>query len=359
MSNLMERRNFLKKSLLTAGALGLGKYAYADNPPPVAGRHPSELPMPENVSNRDVPHFEAMRTPALVAYHRDSRDSAIWIRWKNEIVTCYRAEALQKYPYFYPLNALNSGLSLTTETGMPYPHHRSVFFGLDRVSHGESMHNFWQNNPDRDRIVSTKLELGECTEKSVEFFNDCLWVPFQKEPIIADKRRFVLTILNDESYTLDCYFELTALSDDVVFNRTNHGLFGARLANDLTVNAGGVMINSEGEQRERGTHDKPARWMATYGKRFGRTDGLVEGLAIMTPPYTRAPFDKDIWFTRNYGNISPMPFNVFDREETLSFPKNDVLKLAYRLVTYTSVPTNSFLNTQWDEFTALSEGKRS
>ena len=353
----MERRNFIKKSLLTVGVVGLGKYAFADNPTPRAG-HPSEFPMPENVPGRDVPHFEAMRTPALVPYERDSRNTALWIRWKNEVVTCYRAETRQKYPYFYPLRALHSGLSLTTETGNPFPHHRSVFFGLDRVESPHGRHNFWQNHPDRDRIVSTRLELGETTERSVEFFNDCLWTPVNREPIIADKRRFVLTVIDDNSYTLDCYFELTALTD-VIFNRTNHGLFGARLANDLSVNAGGVMINSEGGQRQRDTHGKPARWMATYGKRFGRNDGLIEGLAIMTPPYERAPFNDDIWFTRNYGNISPMPFDAFERYHTHNFPKGDQFKLAYRLVTYTGVPTNAFLDAQWEEFATLSEGKRS
>ena len=356
----MERRKFIKKSLLTASVIGLGgKYAFADNPTPRGG-HPSQFPIPENAHERwEVPHFEAMKTPALVPYERDSRNTAIWIHWKNEILTCYRAETRQKYPYFYPLEGLGSGLSLTTEAGNPFPHHRSVFFGLDRIETADGeRHGFWQNHPDRDRIVSTRLELGEMTERSIEFFNDCLWTPHQREPIIADKRRFVLTVIDDTSYTLDCYFELTALTD-LRFNRTNHGLFGVRLANDLSVNGGGVLINSEGGQRRQGTDNRPARWMAAYGKRFRRNDGLIEGLAIMAPPYTRAPFDKGVWFVRNFGNFSPMPFNALDRYETVSFPKNDVIKLAYRLVTYTGVPTTSFLNAQWEEFTALSEGKRS
>ena len=330
----MKRRNFLKTSLLTAGALGLGnQQILADKVIPVTG-DPADT--------------------HLTAYIYDSENSAVWIRWNNMILTCYRAEAMQKYPYFFPLRALKSGLSLTSETAHPWPHHRSVFFGLDKVNGA----NYWQNNPDKDKIVSKKLELGECTETSAEILNECLWTPFQKEPVIADKRRFVVNIINDETYTLDSYIEMTALTD-IVVDKTNHGFFGVRTEQDLSVDCGGVLLNSEGQQKQPNTHDKPAKWMTAYGKRFGREDGLVEGLAIMSPPYKRSPFDRNIWFTRDYGNFSPMPFNSFANDEKFIMPKNDVLRLAYRIVAFTGVPTESFLNKQWDEFTALSEGKRS
>ena len=328
----MERRKFLKSSLLTVGALGLGKYAIADNKP--------------------IPQFGDPASNHLTAYIYDSEKSAVWIRWKNSILTCYRAEAFQKYPYFYPLRAMKSGLSLTTETAHPWPHHRSVFFGLDKVNGA----NYWQNNPDKDRIVSKKLELGECTEKSAEILNECLWTPFEKEPVIADKRRMVLTILDDETYTLDCFFELTALTE-VVCQKTNHGLFGVRLEQDLSVDGGGILLNSEGEQKQANTLNKYARWMTAYGQRYGRNDGLVEGMAIMSPPYKRIPFNGSIWFTRDYGNFSPTPFDALT--DNFVMPKGDVLRLAYRIVAFTGTPTNSFLNAQWDEFAALSEGKRS
>jgi len=329
----MERRNFLKSTLLSIGALGLGRSVFADKPIPTYGD-----PLQDH----------------LTAYIYDSQNSAVWIRWKSAVLTCYRAEAFQKYPYFYPLRALKSGLSLTMESGQPWPHHRSVFFGADKVNG----RNYWQNNPDKDRIVSKKLALGECTEKSAEILNECLWTPFEGDPIIADKRRFVLTILNDESYTLDSYIEMTALTE-VAFEKSNHGFFGVRTEHDLSVDGGGVLLNSEGQQTQANTLDKPARWVTAYGKRYGRDDGLVEGLAILSPPYKRSPFDKSVWFTRDYGNFSPQPFNSFAKDEKFIMPKNDVLRLAYRIVAFTGTPNNSFLNAQWDEFAALSEGKRS
>ena len=330
----MERRNFFKTSLLSIGAFGFGnQYISADNPIPKTG-DPADT--------------------HLTAYIYDSENSAVWVRWRNRILTCYRAEALQKYPYFYPLQALKSGLSLTTETAQPWPHHRSVFFGLDNVNKA----NYWQNNPDKDRIVSKKLYLGECNEKSAEILNECLWTPFKGEPVIADKRRFVVTIIDDETYTLDSYFEMTALTD-VICEKTNHGFFGVRIEQDISVDHGGVLLNSEGQQKQENTLDKPARWMTAYGKRFGRNDSLVEGLAIMSPTYKISPFDRSLWFTRDYGFFSPMPFNAFTQEEKFVMVKNNVLRLAYRIVAFTGIPNNSFLNNQWNEFNLLSEGKRS
>ena len=313
--------------------MSLCKYTFADNPIPRTGDA--------------AVHY-------LTAYIYDSENSAVWIRWKNSILTCYRAEMYQKYPHFYPLRALKSGLSLTTETAQPWPHHRSVFFGLDRVNDA----NFWQNNPDKDRIVSKKLALGECNEKSAEILNECLWIPFGKEPIIADKRRFVVSIIDDETYTLDAYIEMTALTE-VVCEKTNHGFFGVRLEQDLSVDGGAVLLNSEGQQTQQNTLGKTARWMTAYGKRSGRDDGLIEGVAILSPPYKRPPFDKNLWFTRDYGFISPMPFDFFDQGENFVMPKNDTLRLAYRIVAFTGTPTNSFLDNQWDVFAALSKEKRS
>ena len=193
---------------------------------------------------------------------------------------------------------------------------------------------------------------------SAEILNECLWTPFQGQPIIADKRRFIIKIINNETYTLDSYIEMTALTD-VTCEKTNHGFFGVRDEQDLSVDGGGVLLNSEGQQKQENTLDKYARWMTSYGKRYGRTDGLVEGVAIMSPPYKRSPFSRSVWFTRDYGNYSPSPFNSFANDEKFIMPKGDVLRLAYRTVAFTGVPTTAFLNKHWEEFTALSEGKRS
>ncbi|MDR1958205.1 MAG: PmoA family protein [Planctomycetaceae bacterium] len=331
----MKRRDFLKSSLLTAGAaagaVNFGSPLFAGKP---------------------VPQYGDAKEAGLTTYNYDSPNTAVWVRWNNMPVTCYRAEFYQKYPYFYPLQSLKTGLSLLSETGQPWPHHRGLFFGADKVNGG----NFWQNNPDKDRIASNKITLGNCTDKSSEFFNDCSWNRFQVGPILSDKRRFLLNVLDETTYTLDCWFELTALTE-VTIQKSNHGFFGIRTADDIAVTSGGVLVNSEGQQTEKETLGKPAKWMTSFGKRYGRSDGLVEGIAVLCPAYKRAPFDKMQWFTRNYGNFSPMPFNFFENNQTFVMPKEDVLKLAYRIVVYTGEANPQFLNAQWDDFAQLTDGK--
>ena len=74
----------------------------------------------------------------------------VWVRVDSRVFTCYRAESTQKYPYFYPIVGPATGLPMTAETGMPWPHHRSMFLGCDHVNEG----NYWQQPLSHGQIVS-------------------------------------------------------------------------------------------------------------------------------------------------------------------------------------------------------------
>jgi hypothetical protein len=62
-------------------------------------------------------------TPRLSVERLDDR---IIVRVDGRTFTCYRFGAGQKYPYFYPVNGPLSGVSVTTESSLPWPHHRSL-----------------------------------------------------------------------------------------------------------------------------------------------------------------------------------------------------------------------------------------
>ena len=53
----------------------------------------------------------------------EQQDERIIVRIDDVTFTSYRFGDGQKYPYFYPLNGPVSGLSVTTESSLPYPHH--------------------------------------------------------------------------------------------------------------------------------------------------------------------------------------------------------------------------------------------
>ena len=74
------------------------------------------------------------------------------MRVDDRTFTRYRFGAGQKYPYFYPVNAPLSRVSVTTESSLPWPHHRSLFFSCDKVNGG----NYWQESNAEGQIVSRR-----------------------------------------------------------------------------------------------------------------------------------------------------------------------------------------------------------
>jgi len=278
----------------------------------------------------------------------------LWVSWDNTVLMSYRAHQTQKYPFFSPMAGPISGLPLVTETGRPWPHHRGVFFGLDNTNGG----NYWQDNLGRGQIISqgpsfakegTQYKLSPAT---AEIVDRCLWKRGTDEPIIEDQRKFVIKVLDERRYILDADIVMKALTD-VRIGQTNHGLFGVRCTHDLSPAGGGTLESSEGTKGERNTLGKPARWMAFYGKRAKLREEIVEGIAVFCPSKAPHPAFRDCpWFTRDYGNISPMPM-LWLRErgdDPLTIPQGEELRLRYRVVAFGGTPADAGLNGLWEEF---------
>ena len=280
----------------------------------------------------------------------------LWVRNDNSVLTSYRAHPTQKYPYFYPVAGPKSGLSLTAESGSPWAHHRSLFLGLDKVNGC----NFWYDSVSSGQIVSqgptfAKREDGQfqIDATSAELTDLCFWKQPNKEPIIKDERRFVFHILDDKRYVIDAFFTFTALID-ISIEQSNHGFFGIRTAPDLAPMGGGVMINADGNQGQANTHGKPSRWLAFYGTRCGLQEKIVEGIAVLRPTKTsHSEFDNCPWFTRDYGNCSPMPMDFFHKDKPMHLPKGDALQLRYRVVAFEGTPKDAGLDDLWTEFDGI------
>jgi hypothetical protein len=115
---------------------------------------------------------------------------------------------------------------------------------------------------------------------------------------------------------------------DVHIKKTNHSLFSARMAADLSVKCGGTMINAEGDTAEKGTFGKNSPWMDYYGKRGEN----VEGLAILQHPSN--PWFPSPWFTRDYGFFSPTPMFWPEKGEETFLKKGETLSLRYRVLVH-------------------------
>ena len=304
MTNQLPRRDFLKLALAT-GSAGLPWFISSA---PAAGKDKSARKGPEQDNNK------------LTTYQIGPH---IWVRWQNHVLTSYRAHRSQKYPYMFPVTGPASGLSLTTETSLPWPHHRSMLFGCDRVNGG----NFWQGDLPDGQILSDGPTLGDTTDTSAVILDQCQWQKPGQPVACKDQRKITVTVVDDRLRFIDWEVEWTAVQD-VSIPKTNHSLFALRADVDLTPSGNGALVNSEGQSGEKDTFGKPAAWCDFSGKRKGIPGDIVEGIALFDHP--KNPWAPCPWFTRDYGFMSPTPLYFLPNEFKL--PAGQSLRLRYRVV---------------------------
>ncbi len=321
MKTPLNRREFFKASLAASAASGL---SLAVARPACAIDY--SKPVPE--------------ANGLTVYHNGAN---ILVRWNNLPLLGYRAHPTLKYPYFCPLNGPTSGLPLTTESALPYPHHRSLWLGCEPVNGGD----YWSHGPlERGQIRSVELKIDEqsLTKTSAAFTQRCRWVREGANSPLVDERHFVVSVRDDRLRLIDCQFKLTA-QENITIAKAKHSFFALRAAPDISPAYGGVLMNSEGGVGAAGTYGKPAAWCGYHGKRAQHPD-VVEGIAIMNHPDN---FDGHCpWFTRDYGNLSPSPFNFLKAPWRL--PQGESIELKYRVALHTGDPKDAQLDKVYQQW---------
>jgi len=237
--------------------------------------------------------------------------------------TSYIFSEDEKYPFFYPVNGPFSGGSVTSMRNGEYPHHSSLFFGCDLVNGG----NYWQEGLERGRIISVNAAILKHGGDTAIITDECIWTRPGAISPVKDTRKFIITSPSATSIQIDVTITMEMLID-VSIKKTNHSLFSARMAADLSVKNGGTMINAEGAKSEKDTFGKKSPWIDFYGKRGAET----EGLAIMQHPSN--PWYPSPWFTRDYGFMSPTPMYWPEKGEETFMKKGTVLNLRYRVLVH-------------------------
>jgi hypothetical protein len=259
-------------------------------------------------------------TPVNISAER--LDDRLIVRIDGKTFTVYRFGSGQKYPYFYPVNGPLSGQSLTTESSLPYPHHRSLFFGCDRVNGG----NYWQEGNELGQILSHGPRVIKNGPDEVVWSDECDWRKPGEEPVIRDQRRVHVSVPSSELRLIDFAIELQALTR-VHIEKTNHSLFSARVADSLSVKEGGTLVNAAGAAGEKNTFGQASPWM-DYS---GINAQYREGIAIFDSPRNR--WYPSPWFTRDYGFFSPTPMEWLGTEG-LSLKQGESISLSYRVVVH-------------------------
>ncbi len=267
----------------------------------------------------------------------EQQDERIIVRIDDVTFTSYRYGDGQKYPYFYPLNGPASGISVTTESSLPYPHHRSLWFACDKVNGG----NYWQEGNERGQIISRGPEILENSPAKIHIKDICDWKQPGKSPVILDEREIIITAPSDNLRIIDFTITLNALADIAILN-TNHSLFSARMNSDLSVKSGGVLNNADGKSGEKETAGVESSWCDYYGKRFG----MIEGLAIFDWPQNIWYPSK--WFTRDYGFFSPTNMNW--KEGDFTIKKSESITFKYRVIVHAGTTEQAGIKKLYSEW---------
>ena len=250
---------------------------------------------------------------------------------QGKLFTDYLFTGDSKYPYFFPVNGPASDSTVTVQRRDPYPHHSSIFFGCDRVNDG----NYWQEDLTRGRIAGRSVRVLQRSNREIEIRQECVWERPGADSPFDDSRRIMVSAPSAFRRLIDFNITLTARID-VRIEKTNHSLFSARVAPDLSVRGGGRLLNSEGGEGIENTFGKPAAW-ADYR---GRRGSIIEGVTIFSHPQN--PWSPPPWFTRDYGFFSPTPMEWLDRP--LDIPKGRSLRLRYLVLVHGDDPPSEELD---------------
>jgi hypothetical protein len=265
--------------------------------------------------------------------------SKINITINGKYFTSYIFSEDEKYPFFYPVNGPLSGGSVTSIRNAEYPHQSSLFVGCDPVNGG----NYWQEGLERGRIISVNAQILKEGGDTVIITDECIWSrPGALSPV-KDTRIYTITAPSATMTQIDVEITMEMLID-VAIKKTNHSLFSARMAADLSVKNGGTMINAEGLKSEEGTFGKGSPWIDFYGKRGNTT----EGLAIMQHPSN--PWYPSPWFTRDYGFMSPTPMYWPQNGTDTKMKKGETLLLRYRVLVHGGTNTEADIAGQFEKY---------
>ena len=253
----------------------------------------------------------------------ERRGSKINVSIDGKFFTSYVFSEDEKYPFFYPVNGPLTGGSVTSMRNAVYPHHTSLFFGCDMVNGG----NYWQEGLERGRIISVNARVEKEGGDTVLITDECIWSRPGAVSPVKDTRKYIITAPSAGKTFIDVEITMHTLMD-VRIKKTNHSLFSARMAADISVTNGGTMINAEGDMNEKDTFGKRSPWIDFSGSRGNN----VEGLAILQHPSN--PWFPAPWFTRDYGFISPTPMYWPENGEETFLKDGSKLVLKYRVIVH-------------------------
>ena len=223
-----------------------------------------------------------------------------------------------------------------------HEHHVGIFFASDRVNGTERFWNSTGTSPQIKLMKVTDMVSGDKGKLSVE----SNWIDKKGTAVLKEERTMIfMPTDNPSEYAIDFSMDLTALTDKVVFEDIEEGVFAIRLADCLREQRGkvdaGVMpgkplpkesvkgtgryFSSNGDETARHVWGKRARWLALQGVRKDK----VVGVAILNHP--ESINYPTYWHARHYVLFSANPLGQGDFQRQDDYKKNDPVYLNFTL----------------------------
>ena len=226
-------------------------------------------------------------------------------------------------PNFYPVYT-PCGRQVTISSAYRYNHHRSIFIGHADVNGTNFFHD---NNPTRPNLGDIVLESTdlEQIDGTVRLLTSNGWIANSGERVLSEQRDIVWTP-GDKVHVLDVSSTLSPHSGDVTFAEEKHAFLGVRVADEIDVEDGGKVLNSNGQENEAGAMGQLADWVDYSGDVAGRRVGVT---LMRHPDNPRSPY-----FVRDYGSM----LCDFTLDGPFVLKQDDTLLQRFRLLMHSGGP---------------------
>ncbi|MCL2773901.1 MAG: PmoA family protein [Oscillospiraceae bacterium] len=285
-----------------------------------------------NNSNTDSKKFK----PVELVSHANIHD----IIFDGECIASYYCKTDIPKPYLGPFKAANGdNITRFNYAGKEHPHHRSLWF-----SHGEINGSDTWNEPENHGYIlnnSIKNIYGGLAYKAFTAVNT--WTHHNKTPIADDETQIIVYTPACFTKIIDVSLTLKANYGDVILGQTKEaGPIAVRMAENLTVDNGGTIVNSYGAVNEKEIWMKRACFNDYYGK---VSDGKIYGIAIFDNPSNDGY--PSYWHTRDYGLMAVNNFYI-GGERTIKNGESATYK--YRIVVHENDTETAKINTLFNNY---------
>jgi hypothetical protein len=227
--------------------------------------------------------------------------------------------------YVYPLYT-PAGYAVTSECPADHPHHNSFWIAADHVhcrmpvgeggGFEEYTYNFYVDETFQGRAPGRIVEIGSTGEangvdafrlaQTLEWRGPIEWAAPDGR-LAALERRSLRISAAPRMYVIDVESRLAARDWDFTLGPTRHAYFNVRVADSMTVSAGGVVHDDRGRYGGEAVTGTQSRWVDFSGPVGG---GHKAGVAVFPDPRDH---DDLSWFVADWGVVTVGPFRLKGR----------------------------------------------